>query len=262
MKATSSLALAQQGDRHAIATVINKQVYKFGLSASAEQSRRGLVITVEHPHQTPDAQWTASLIYRLLSRVRPAGIHLVWVKGRITGQRLAWKQQLQIDSPRPTPQRLTLRRTDVSTPLAMVSILALSVAGLWHSHRTQNQPWEYELKQVDAALLESTLTQYGTQGWELTAAPKALPREEAEASLIYEIVLKRQVILPTSAVVASNIGMPPLSLAEVADNSQFHSISEQGQTIVKAAAEANKKPAVGSQFAVDQPPPLPVPALP
>ena len=253
--------LARQGDRHAIATLINKHLYKLGLSASAESSRRGLVITVEHDHQPPDAQWTADFIHKLLDRVRPAGVQQVWLQGRVTGRRRAWRQQLQIDSPR----RLQLpnrRRRDVSTPLAMVSILLLSVAGLWHNHRVQNQPWEYQLERVDAAVLETTLAYYGTQGWELTAAPKALAMQDAAATPIYEVVFKRQAAPDATLGVTSATGIPPLDIGTVADQRQFQALQEQGQTLLRAATQ----PAVGAQFEADQPlatpPPLPVPALP
>ncbi|MEO1590148.1 MAG: hypothetical protein AAFU71_02525 [Cyanobacteria bacterium J06632_22] len=262
MKATSSLVLAQKGDRHAIATLINKHFYKLGLSASAEQSRRGLTITVEHDHQPPDAQWTTDFVYRLLSKVRPAGVQRIWLQGRVTGQRRAWRQQLQLDVSRPRQPYRPYRRRDFSTPLAMVSILTLSVAGLWHSYRAQTQPWEYQLERVDASLLEATLTHYGTQGWELTAAPKAIPTQDDAAAPAYEVVFKRQAPLESSAASAAATGIPPLALGTVTDKTQFQTLNDQGQAVVSTASQ----PAVGSQFEADQtpsvPPPLPVPALP
>ncbi len=261
MKVTSSLMLAQQGDQHAIATLINKHVYQLGLSASAERSRRGLILTVEHPQQLPDEQWTTDFVHRLLSRVRPAGIQHVRLKGRVTGQRLAWQQQLTLDTPRPA-QQYPKQRRDISTTLTMVSILALSVAGLLQSYRSQNQPWEYQLERVDAPLLQATLTDYGTQGWELTAAPKAIPVDDDETSVVYEIVFKRQVSPKGNAVLT----VPPLNFGTVTDDIQFQTLNEQGQTVIKSAARTPAEPAVGSQFEDTQPPlmppPLPVPAVP
>ena len=206
MKTISSLALARRGDHHAIATVLNKYLQVNGYGVDVSKRRWGLSLTIESEEVPPQTKVVA-FVEICLTKIQPQGIKQVMVCGRAAGCRVTWQERLQLDPPAAATAALGKkvryrRRSEavrgVGKGLLMTLMSAIVGVGLWQTQRTQPSPWEYHLARVDASLLETTLKEFGAQGWELGEAPRPIWVSD-QRQAIYEVIFKRPASTPLNS---------------------------------------------------------------
>jgi hypothetical protein len=219
------LELAKQGNAHAIATLMNRQLQPKGITTKTTLTQGCLMIIAES-EDIPEQTFLVDFLRKGITNLMAEGIQRVIVQGRIIGKTApAWRESFELRAAVTAnhQQPASINNSSISSPNASVKsklnvfksskltsilsfakgtrklantglllgILLVSTTHLLTANKSQPTLWEYKIEAISDGAFDPAMHRMGSDGWEITSARRAVSGEGSSSQGLYEVIFKR-----------------------------------------------------------------------